>query len=47
MVTNQIQGDESVIAKLSAAVAQQVNVEAECKRSLRFMCIFVSEKSQM
>jgi len=29
MVTNQIQGDASVIAKLTAAVAQQVSVELE------------------
>lgn len=29
MVNNQIQGDASVIAKLAAAVAQQVSVELE------------------
>jgi hypothetical protein len=45
VVTNQVQGDPSIIARLSAAVAQQVNVEAECKTSLRFLCVCVYEKS--
>jgi uncharacterized membrane protein len=36
--TNQIQGSASAIAKLSAAVAQQVSLEGKCE-------VFVSEKS--
>lgn len=45
-VVNQVQGDPSVIAMLSAAVAQQVNAEAYCKTSLRFLCVCVYEKSR-
>jgi hypothetical protein len=44
-VTNQVQGDPSVIARLSAAVAQQVNVEAECETSLRLLHVCVYVKS--
>lgn len=43
VATNKIQLDASVIAKLSAAVAQQVNLERECKTSLRCLCAFVPE----